>query len=484
MQTIDKIEGLQIGHGTHEGMSGKSNEDSYGFFAWDSGDGKPLYIGVVADGVGGQTAGEIASTLSVSAVQEYFRKQEKINGNLSGHLERAILAANTSVYEYSQGHSEVSGMGTTMVAAAIFEQKLYTAYVGDSRIYLLRDGVLQQITVDHTWAQEAIQIGLLTREQAKTHPNRNVIKRFLGGFPEVEVDHRLVIDNAIIDDAAKTNQGLLLQPGDLVLLCSDGLSDMIDDATILESILNYPNQLQAATQDLINKANQAGGRDNITVILLQIPGKPKTPLFTTGRMPRVTTSSMPAVTAASAAAPAPLAQPERRRSRLPFLLAGLALFILIPLAVLAIIAGGSLIVRQNNNNSATGTQTAPATNEGGSNPTNSTPSSSQATTSEAATLGILDITPISTNLSGSPEATGSSLEPTPTIGLIPTYTNTPTFTPRPPTATPTLTPTPSHTPSPSPQPTDDDNAPVPPLPEPTNTPTDTRPGIGLPTPTP
>ncbi|MCL4868485.1 MAG: serine/threonine-protein phosphatase [Anaerolineae bacterium] len=453
MQIIDKIEGLQIGHGTHEGMSGKSNEDSYGFFAWDSGDGKPLYVGVVADGVGGQTAGEIASTLSVSAVQEYFRRQEKINGNLSGHLERAILAANKAVYDYSQGHSEVSGMGTTMVAAAIFEQKLYTAYVGDSRIYLLREGSLQQITVDHTWAQEAIQIGLLTREQAKTHPNRNVIKRFLGGFPEVEVDHRLVIDAAIIDDAAKANQGLPLQPGDIVLLCSDGLSDMIDDATIQGSILSYPNQLQAATQDLINKANQAGGRDNITVLLLQIPGKPKTSLFTTGRMPRVTTSSMPAVTAAptSAAAALPV-QPKPRRSRLPYMLAGLALFILIPLAILAIIAGGSLLARQNNHTSVNDTQTIPATNEGGSNSSDTTPSSSQATTSEAATLGIIEITPNSTNLPGTPDATGSALEPTPTIGLIPTNTNTPTFTPRPPTATPTHTLTPSPTPTDTPEP--------------------------------
>src|SRR5690606_36495893 len=113
MQAIEKIEGLHIAHGTHEGMSGKHNEDTYGFFAWDNGAGKPLFVGVVADGVGGQTAGEVASSLAVEAVRTYFRNVNQINGNISSHLERAVQAANKEVYQYSQGHSEVSGMGTT-----------------------------------------------------------------------------------------------------------------------------------------------------------------------------------------------------------------------------------------------------------------------------------------------------------------------------------------------------------------------------------
>lgn len=448
MQAIDKIEGLNIGHGTHEGMSGKHNEDSYGFFAWDNGSGKPLYIGVVADGVGGQTAGEVASSLAVEAIQNYFRQQERVHNNISGHLERAVLAANKAVFEYSQGHTEVSGMGTTMVLVAIYDQKLYTTYVGDSRIYLYRDGVLLQITVDHTWAQEAIQIGLLTREQAKTHPNRNVIKRFLGGFPEVEVDHRLVVDRSEIGDDTRINQGLLLQVGDIVLLCSDGLSDMIDDQVIQESLTTYQTQLQSGVHDLINKANQAGGRDNITALVLQIPGKAKAPGMLTGRLPRMTTASMPAITTSSiptAAISPPTAStspvPERRRSRLPFILAGIGLLVLFSLVIVVLVVGTGLLRQTTDTPSSTSTLTTIiATGEPGS--------SNQQTTQSAATLAVIEVMTQGNETLVATVVTTQLAEPT--LGLIPTYTNTPTL--RPPTATYTRSPTatPSITPSPIP----------------------------------
>lgn len=451
MQAIDKIEGLNIGHGTHEGMSGKHNEDSYGFFGWDNGAGKPLYIGVVADGVGGQTAGEVASSLAVEAIRNYFRQQDKINANINAHLERAILAANKAVYEYSQGHSEVSGMGTTMVLVAIFEQKLYTAYVGDSRIYLYRDGKLQQITVDHTWAQEAIQVGLLTREQAKTHPNRNVIKRFLGGFPEVEVDHRLVVDPNIIGDEAKSNQGFSLQPGDIVLLNSDGLSDMIEDTVILDSINTYQTQLQSCVHDLINKANLGGGRDNITALLLQIPPRTKTANLVTGKMPRMATTPISATAMAAAVqaaqavpastttpAPAAAAAEENRRSVIPwvFVLAGLLLIIVLIIA--AAVIGLNLLNRntQDGTNSTTAPQSTSA--PGGQN---STPG--------PATLGVID-----GNTGNNQTDSGTGTAPSmvePTLGLIPTYTNTPTrpavIVPTQQTATPTPTGTPTAIPS-------------------------------------
>ena len=447
MQAIDKIEGLNIGHGTHEGMSGKHNEDSYGFFAWDSGSGKPLYIGVVADGVGGQTAGEVASSLAVEAIQNYFRQQERVHNNISGHLERAVLAANKAVYEYSQGHNEVSGMGTTMVLVGIYDQKLYTTYVGDSRIYLYRDTVLQQITVDHTWAQEAIQVGLLTREQAKSHPNRNVIKRFLGGFPEVEVDHRLVMDGNEIGDETKINQGLLLQVGDIVLLCSDGLSDMIDDEVIRESLTTYQTQLQSGVHDLINKANQAGGRDNITALVLQIPGKVKAAGLMTGRLPRMTTASMPAIASPVATTavsqPLPPAQPivERRRSGLPFILVGIVLLVLVTIVVVAAIIGAGLLRETTDTPSPTSTQTTLLT-------TAEPGFSEQQTTLSAATLAVIEIMTQGNESVATLATTTQLVEPTP--GLIPTNTNTPTR--RPPTATytPPPTATPSETPSPIP----------------------------------
>lgn len=443
MQVIEKIEGLHIGHGTHEGMSGKHNEDSYGFFAWDNGAGKPLFIGVVADGVGGQTAGEVASSLAVEAVGNYFRAQNQINGNISGHLERAIWAANKEVYQYSQGHSEVSGMGTTMVLVAIFENKLYTAYVGDSRIYLYRDGSLQQVTVDHTWAQEAIQVGLLTREQAKTHPNRNVIKRFLGGFPEVEVDHRLVVDPDEIGDEAKINQGLLLQAGDTVLLCSDGLSDMIDDRSIQTSLEAYNSQLQTGVQDMINKANQAGGRDNITALVLRIPDKNKTAALTTGRMPKLATTTATGLTIPTAALPtaSPVIPQVEPRSRAPLFLAIGGLFILIPLAILAVVFGLQLLNRPDTD--STPTPSTPLTT--GTTAPVTTGVESQGTQG-AATLSVIEVTnQVQTTATVDSSTTYTGTNPALIPTLIPTNTNTPTRVP--PTATPTLTQTATATPT-------------------------------------
>ena len=269
MEPITRISQVKVGHGTHAGMTGKHNEDSYGFFAWRDERGRELHLGVVADGIGGQTAGELASSLAVEAVRDYFGRQHSVD-NMARHLERAILTANIAVHRRSQENPEFAGMGTTLVLAAFVENRLYTAYVGDSRIYLLRDGKLQQLSVDHTWAQEAIEAGFLTREQAKVHPNRNVIKRYLGGSESVEVDHRLIIDPANTANAAR-NQGTPLLPGDQVLLCSDGLTDMITDAAVFASLTSY-EKLQPAVDELIQKANEAGGKDNITIVTMQLPG--------------------------------------------------------------------------------------------------------------------------------------------------------------------------------------------------------------------
>jgi PPM family protein phosphatase len=327
MEQLQAITELNSGHGSHEGMSGKHNEDNFGLFSWQLDDGRVLHVGVVADGVGGQIAGELASRLAVDAVEEYFRRQVSTISNISGHLERAILAANRAVYEHGREKPELQGMGTTMVVAAVLSGRLYTACVGDSRIYLLRDGRLQQVTVDHTWAQEAIEAGLLTREQARVHPNRNVIKRFLGGLPEVEVDHRLVTEKEQIGAETRQNQGLRLKPGDTLLLCSDGLSDMIDDHAIWTTLHEHFYNLPAAVAELIDKANAAGGRDNITVVLLQVPG---------GRP--VAAAAPVAAVPATAGATVPVREPAQNvmgRWGVPLLLAGGAL--------LGLLAVGSLV---------------------------------------------------------------------------------------------------------------------------------------------
>jgi PPM family protein phosphatase len=424
MEQLQAITELNSGHGSHEGMSGKHNEDNYGLSCWQLDDGRALHLAAVADGIGGQIAGELASRLAVDAIEAYFQRQESTISNISGHLERAILAANRAVYDHGREKPELQGMGTTMVLAAVLSGRLYVASVGDSRIYLLRDGRLQQLTVDHTWAQEAIEAGLLTREQAKVHPNRNVIKRFLGGLPEVNVDHRLIAEDGQTGAETRNNQGLRLKPGDTLLLCSDGLSDMIDDDAILASLQEHFHDLPAAANELIEKANAAGGKDNITVVLMQVPGG----------------QPMPALAPAPATdVPATLPESARRtlvkRWGVPLLLGGgslLGLFVMGSL--LALFFWGRI-------NGDTGLPVDMSTGT----PlleveATQTPAAVETIEGPPATAAI--IMPVVTRMTDTPEPEASPVD---TPVLIPTLqaTLTPTPTPRPPTATPTATATPT-----------------------------------------
>ena len=257
---------LMISAGTHAGMTGKNNEDAYGFMGWQVGQGQ-LHLGVVADGVGGQMAGEVASQLAVETIRHYFDALEQVDEhNLLSHLKEGVNRANTAVFKRAQADNEAQGMATTIVVAGVLNGRLYTSHVGDSRIYLRRNGRLSQITQDHSWVQEAITAGLLTPEQAKHHPNRHVIRRSLGSLPETEVDQVPVAKG---DVALK--QGMPLKAGDVVLLCSDGLTDMVPDGQILATLAAYEGDWDGAVVRLIEQANEAGGRDNITLILLALP---------------------------------------------------------------------------------------------------------------------------------------------------------------------------------------------------------------------
>lgn len=273
MKALDKTKALadiQVTADTHPGMTGKNNEDAYQFAAWEQ-NGRRLYLGVVADGVGGQMAGELASNIVVGQIRAYFDNlPELATRNVLKHLLQAITEANTAVYERSQSDQEVQGMATTVVVAAIFAGRLFISHVGDSRIYFWRDNELHQITQDHSWVQEAVEAGLITAEQARTHPNRNVIRRSLGTAAETEVDQTPQSPGAFL-----LKQGMPLRQGDTLLLCSDGLSDMIDDETIADTLRQHQDDLDTAVAQLIQQANDAGGRDNITVMLLHmLEGKP------------------------------------------------------------------------------------------------------------------------------------------------------------------------------------------------------------------
>jgi protein phosphatase len=161
-------------------------------------------------------------------------------------------------------------MGTTCVCAWIIGDRLYIASVGNSRLYLIRPGELKQLNVDHTWVQEAVDAGALTPEQARSHPNANIIRRYLGSRQQIEVDLRLRLDENESDEQERKNQGLKLLPGDRLLLCSDGLTDLVEDGEIFNVVKT--NALQGAVKSLVDLANANGGKDNITAVALEMPG--------------------------------------------------------------------------------------------------------------------------------------------------------------------------------------------------------------------
>jgi PPM family protein phosphatase len=255
---------------SHAGMSGKNNEDRYAVssFHISKDDPRPAVFAVVADGIGGHLAGEIAAELAVNYItagvaESNARKPVKI-------LESAIQNASQSISSHSASNKDESGMGATCACVWIIEDKLYTAYVGDSRIYLLRGKFIQRLTIDHTWVQEAFEKGIITAEQKRDHPNQHVIRRYLGGVKLPEVDFRLRIDDSESDEESINNQGFHLEPGDTILLCSDGLTDLVWDDEI-QKVVRSKKDVKSAVEALVSLANDRGGHDNITVVLMSMP---------------------------------------------------------------------------------------------------------------------------------------------------------------------------------------------------------------------
>lgn len=228
------------------------NEDR----AWAVSGGPAHALAIVADGMGGHQAGDVASELAVEAFRE--ATQASVASTLSGAeaellIRQAILQANEVVYGIASQNEQYHNMGTTVVAALIQGEQGVIGHIGDSRAYQIRDDAMHQITEDHTLVNELLRSGQITAEEAANHPRRNVLTRALGTEANVEVD-LLKID---------------WRPGDVLLLCSDGLSNMVDDAGILETIRMPDLDLDAKAARLVELALQAGGDDNITVVLLQ-----------------------------------------------------------------------------------------------------------------------------------------------------------------------------------------------------------------------
>lgn len=204
---------------------------------------------IVADGMGGHKAGEYASKRSVEIITEsLIQSQETAPERL---LKQAVQKANYAILEAAENDPAKQGMGTTIVALTVIDEKACIANVGDSRLYILDDGI-RQITQDHSLVAEMVRKGELEQSQAKKHPDKNIITRAVGVADELKVDF---FERE-------------LHPGDRVLLCSDGLTNMVSDEEILE-IVNTGGNLQDSAEKLVEKANENGGRDNITVILVE-----------------------------------------------------------------------------------------------------------------------------------------------------------------------------------------------------------------------
>jgi serine/threonine protein phosphatase PrpC len=242
---------------THVGRQRQHNEDSF-LVADDA----KLFL--VADGMGGHAAGEIASRIAVDSISEFILHTKEDDGTwphaYDEHFKRstnrlmaAVRMANTRVLEAMRKDARLRGMGTTVVALLADGDTMSVAHVGDSRAYMVRDGRLQRITNDHSWVFEQVQAGMLTEAEAEKHPLRNVITRALGGALQVS------------PDASEIE----LKAGDVFLLCSDGLTGMVPEEEILRVVTQSDGDLQKACQRLIEEANERGGLDNVTAILVK-----------------------------------------------------------------------------------------------------------------------------------------------------------------------------------------------------------------------
>lgn len=260
---------LIVAANTHAGMSGKNNEDRYGVsaFSISEDDPTPVLFAIVADGIGGHQAGEIAAEIAVEKISQIVAASD--TSNPLGVLEHAIIEAGLAIHNQSTSDLAQQGMGSTCVCTWVIGNHLYTASVGDSRIYLLRNNEIQQITTDHTWVQEAIQYGIISPDQARGHPQSHIIRRYLGSKKPTEPDFRLRLLPEDSDEETLSNQGVVLLPGDKLLLCSDGLTDLVEDDEIKNELLNHAPEI--ALQRLIDLANERGGHDNITVVTIQVP---------------------------------------------------------------------------------------------------------------------------------------------------------------------------------------------------------------------
>jgi protein phosphatase len=244
---------LEIATATHPGMVRSHNEDS---ISADAATG----LAVLADGMGGYNAGEVASGIAVAMISAELKKAlAAVNGEFdTAAAERLVgehaVRANNAIFQAAQSQSQYAGMGTTLVVALWHDNSLVAGHIGDSRLYRFRGGRLEQVTRDHSLLQEQIDSGLITKAQARHSQNKNLVTRAVGIDPEVEAEvHSYPV-----------------QAGDIYLLCSDGLNDMVTDEDMELTLASLQANLPLAATQLVQQANDNGGRDNVSVILVRV----------------------------------------------------------------------------------------------------------------------------------------------------------------------------------------------------------------------
>jgi len=241
---------MRFGECTDIGRMRTTNEDSY--FTYQN---EKLIGALVADGMGGQNAGEIASRMTAMIVKDAIIREFNPNMNYvecGEMIRRAFIEANEEIYQYSKHHKDAEGMGTTASMGFVYNNKLITVHVGDSRVYTIKNDEIKQITTDHSYVQELVRRGTITSDDAKSHPQKNIITRAIGTEPTIKVD----VDIKDYND-------------EIVFICSDGLTNLITDAQILD-VINENEDLQMAMVKLVEFANKKGGNDNITCLAFDL----------------------------------------------------------------------------------------------------------------------------------------------------------------------------------------------------------------------
>jgi protein phosphatase len=236
---------------TDQGRVRKQNQDACSYLQFELGDGTEVLAAVVCDGMGGAKAGNIASEMAVETFMEELRKDYYAPSVTDVQILCAVKAANRLIYEKAQADLDYEGMGTTLVAAVVDGERAVIANVGDSRCYLIRDGSIHQVTKDHSVVEDMVDRGEIERADAWKHPRRNYITRALGAEEQVDCD-------LFFRD---------LEPGDVLLLCTDGLSGVVNPQELLFEIV-YGGELETAAERMVNIALERGAPDNVTALIL------------------------------------------------------------------------------------------------------------------------------------------------------------------------------------------------------------------------